>query len=122
MMLSRTPKEPFIGFIGLAIPRFDESLVEIGWRIDKPYWGYGYATEGARAVLAYGFETLELPEIVSFTAVPNVRSSRVMERAGMHHDKARDFDHPNVPDGNWLQRHVFYSLTGDQWLSQHATG
>ena len=110
----------FIGFIGLAIPRFDESLVEIGWRIDKPYWGYGYATEGARAVLAYGFETLELPEIVSFTAVPNVRSSRVMERIGMHHDVARDFDHPNLEDGHWLRRHVLYSLTRDQWLAESA--
>jgi 3-dehydroquinate dehydratase/shikimate dehydrogenase len=110
----------FIGFIGLAVPRFDQSLVEIGWRLDKPYWGFGYASEGALAVLEYGFETLSLAEIVSFTAVPNVRSQRVMQRIGMRHDPARDFDHPSLEAGHWLRRHVLYSLSAHDWRANTA--
>ncbi len=108
----------FIGFIGLAIPRFRTDWVEVGWRLDKPYWGFGYASEGASAALAYGFDELGLDEIVSFTAVPNVRSQRVMQRIGMHHDPSDDFDHPNLPDGHWLRRHVLYSLARGEWFAE----
>jgi RimJ/RimL family protein N-acetyltransferase len=54
---------PFIGFIGLAVPTFETSFtpcVEIGWRLARPWWGQGFATEGARAALSYGFERLGL--------------------------------------------------------------
>jgi 3-dehydroquinate dehydratase/shikimate dehydrogenase len=84
--------------------------VEIGWRLAYDYWGKGYAVEGAKACLKYGFETLGLEEIVSFTAVQNVRSRRVMERIGMHHDPKDDFDHPKLPQGHSLQRHVLYRI------------
>src|SRR5580704_8769673 len=73
----------FIGFIGLSIPAFDAHFmpaVEIGWRLAFDHWGKGLATEGARAALTYGFETLNLNEIVSFTVPANLRSRRVMER------------------------------------------
>lgn len=102
---------PFAGFIGLAIPRFTAHFtpcVEIGWRLAAEHWGHGYASEGARAVLTFGFEALEVPEIVSFTALANLRSRRVMERIGMIHDPADDFDHPALPEGHPLQRHVLY--------------
>jgi 3-dehydroquinate dehydratase/shikimate dehydrogenase len=101
----------FIGFIGLNRVDFQAPFtpaVEVGWRLAYDYWGKGYATEGARACLKYGFETLRLGEIVSFTAVPNGRSRAVMERIGMHRDPKDDFDHPRVPEGNWLRRHVLY--------------
>ena len=105
---------PFAGFIGLAIPRFTAHFtpcVEIGWRLAAAYWGKGYATEGARAVLTFGFETVGLSEIVSFTVPANRRSRRVMERIGMTHTPADDFDHPALPEGHPLRRHVLYRCT-----------
>ena len=104
---------PFAGFIGLAIPGFDAPFtpcVEIGWRLPTEHWGRGYATEGARAVLAFGFETLELDEIVSMTVPDNLRSRGVMERIGMVHNPADDFDHPVLPEGHALRRHVLYRI------------
>ena len=105
---------PFAGYVGLAVPRFAASFtpcVEIGWRLAAEYWGRGYATEGARAALTFGFETLQLTEIVSFTAVGNVRSRRVMEKLGMTHNTADDFDHPLLPEGHRLRRHVLYRIS-----------
>lgn len=100
---------PFIGFIGLAKPTFEVHFmpaVEVGWRLAFEYWGKGYATEGAKAALSYGFDNLNLEEIVSFTAVQNKRSRRIMEKIGMHHDSNEDFDHPKLPEGHPLRRHV----------------
>ena len=104
---------PFAGFIGLSIPGFDAHFtpcVEIGWRLAAEHWDRGYATEGARAVLAFGFETLELGEIVSMTVPDNLRSRRVMERIGMVHNPADDFDHPVLAEGHRLRRHVLYRI------------
>jgi RimJ/RimL family protein N-acetyltransferase len=104
---------PFVGFVGLSVPRFEAHFtpcVEIGWRLAAEHWGKGYATEGARAVLAFGFETLALAEIVSFTTTGNVPSRRVMEKIGMTHDPADDFDHPALPAGHPLRRHVLYRI------------
>jgi RimJ/RimL family protein N-acetyltransferase len=105
---------PFAGFIGLSIPAFDAHFtpcVEVGWRLAAEYWGRGYATEGARTTLAFGFDALGLGEIVSFTVADNVRSRRVMERIGMVHDAAAAFDHPLLPEGHRLLRHVLYRKT-----------
>jgi RimJ/RimL family protein N-acetyltransferase len=102
---------PFIGFTGLAVPRFAAHFtpcVEIGWRLAREHWGRGYAPEAARAALAFGFERLGLAEIVSFTALGNARSRRVMEKLGMTHDPAGDFEHPGLPPGHPLRRHVLY--------------
>jgi RimJ/RimL family protein N-acetyltransferase len=104
---------PFAGFVGLAVPSFEAAFtpcVEIGWRLAVDYWGRGYATEGARAALSFGFDSLGLDEIVSFTVPANTRSRRVMERLGMTHDPAEDFDHPLVPEGSPFRRHVLYRI------------
>lgn len=104
----------FAGFTGLSVPSFEAHFtpcVEIGWRLAAQNWRCGYATEAARAVLAFGFETLRLAEIVSFTVPGNIRSRRVMERIGMIHNPADDFDHPGLPDGHPLRRHVLYRIT-----------
>jgi RimJ/RimL family protein N-acetyltransferase len=104
---------PFAGFIGLAVPGFDAHFtpcVEIGWRLAVEYWGRGYATEGARAALEFGFTELKLSEIVSFTVPANIRSRQVMERLGMTHDPRDDFDHPSLADGHPLRRHVLYRI------------
>jgi len=83
---------------------------EIDWRLDADYWGRGYAAEGARAALAFGFDVVGLREIVSYTVPANLRSRRVMEKIGMKHDPAKDFDHPALPNGHPLQLHVFYRI------------
>jgi 3-dehydroquinate dehydratase/shikimate dehydrogenase len=108
----------FIGFIGLEDVYFKADFtpaVEIGWRLAFNYWGKGYATEGALASLQYGFEKLKLEKIVSFTAVKNMRSRAVMERIGMHHDPKDDFDHPRLPEGHPLRKHVLYKLKASEW-------
>jgi ribosomal-protein-alanine N-acetyltransferase len=101
----------FIGFIGLNVPTFEAHFtpcVEIGWRLAAEHWGKGLATEGARAALDCAFDELRLPEVVSFTTVANHRSRCVMEKIGMRHDAADDFDHPGLPEGHALRPHVLY--------------
>lgn len=108
----------FIGFTGLSVPRFEAHFmpaVEIGWRLAKDAWGNGYAPEAARASLAYAFGPAGLEELVSFTATTNKPSQRVMEKIGMTHDEAGDFDHPMLAAGHPLQRHVLYRITRAQW-------
>jgi ribosomal-protein-alanine N-acetyltransferase len=103
----------FLGFIGLSVPAFDAPFmpaVEIGWRIAASHWGKGLAAEGAREVVRYGFEELGLAGIVSFTTEGNIRSRRVMEKLGMTHDPAEDFEHPGLAEGHRLRRHVLYRL------------
>jgi RimJ/RimL family protein N-acetyltransferase len=85
--------------------------VEIGWRLSAEYWDRDYATEGARAALRFGFDALQLREIVALTVPGNVRSRRVMEKIGMVHNPADDFDHPLVPDGHPLRRHMLYRVS-----------
>ncbi|WP_326721396.1 GNAT family N-acetyltransferase [Streptomyces sp. NBC_00243] len=101
----------FIGFAGLD--RVDDGMpftgVEAGWRLARSAWGHGYATEAARVCLAFGFETLELPEILAVTTATNLRSQAVMSRIGMTRDPADDFDDPNEPEGP-LRRNVLYRI------------
>lgn len=101
---------PFIGFTGLAVPRFEADFtpcVEVGWRLAAGQWGRGYAPEAARAAIRHGFDAVGLDEIVSFTSVVNVRSQRVMEKIGM--ERVREFDHPAIAD-HPLTRHVLYRI------------
>lgn len=103
----------FIGFVGLAVPRFEADFtpcVEIGWRLARAYWGCGYATEAARAALGFGFGEGDLEEIVSFTVPANLRSRAVMERIGMTRSPGEDFDHPALPEKHPLRRHVLYRV------------
>jgi ribosomal-protein-alanine N-acetyltransferase len=102
---------PFAGFVGLSVPTFEAPFtpcVEVGWRLAAEHWGRGYATESALAALDYGFQELGLAEIVSFTVPENRRSIRVMERIGMVRDPDGDFNHPVLPEGHPLRRHVLY--------------
>jgi RimJ/RimL family protein N-acetyltransferase len=105
---------PCIGFIGLNLATFDAPFtpaVGVGWRLAREHWGHGYAGEGARAALRFGFDTVGLDEIVSFTAPGNVRSWSVMERIGMTRDPADDFEHPSVEVGHPLRPHVLYRVS-----------
>jgi RimJ/RimL family protein N-acetyltransferase len=108
----------FIGFVGLAHVPFEAHFtpaVEIGWRLASAYWGQGYATEGAKAALDFGFTGLGLQEIVSFTVPANRRSWRVMQRIGMTHDIADDFDHPRLAERDPLRRHVLHRISRRRW-------
>ncbi|HEX6802940.1 MAG TPA: GNAT family N-acetyltransferase [Terriglobales bacterium] len=112
------PAGAFLGFIGVSIPAFKARFspcIEIGWRLAAEYWGQGLATEGARVVARHAFEELGLEEIVSFTVPANARSRRVMEKLGMSHHPDEDFDHPQLPPGHPLRRHVLYRLSRSDW-------
>lgn len=105
--------QKFIGMIGInqVNPAYPFApAVEIGWRLAKEFWGYGYATEGAKALLDYGFNTLHLKEIVAFTVPNNLKSQQVMKRLGMSCDRNDDFDHPLVAENNPCRRHVLYKI------------
>ena len=108
----------FLGFTGLkeipsAIPF--APAVEVAWRLGRAAWGHGYASEAATAAMTDGFERLQLPRIVSFTATVNVRSQAVMRRIGMIRREDLDFDHPVLPEGHRLRRHVVYVAEAQGW-------
>lgn len=105
--------EEFIGFVGLWPATFAAPFTpatEVGWRLARRFWGAGLAPEAAAAASADGFDRLGLEEIVSFTAAINLKSRRVMEKIGMTRDKAEDFEHPSVAEGDPLRTHVLYRL------------
>ena len=111
----------FIGFTGLAWQTLDAPFApatEVGWRLTPSAWGFGYATEAARAALRHGFTDAGLAEIVSMTAVLNLPSQAVMRRLGMARDPADDFDHPRVPEGSPLRPHLLYRLSRERWRAQ----
>ncbi len=108
----------FVGFVGLNVPGFEAVFtpcVEVGWRLAKEHWSQGYASEGARAALRYGFEVVGLDQILSWTATTNAPSQAVMQRIGMTHDPGDDFDHPRMPEGHPLRRHVLYRMPRARW-------
>jgi ribosomal-protein-alanine N-acetyltransferase len=113
----------FAGFTGIkpvppTVPC--APAVEVGWRLARWAWGHGYATEAATRALDVAFDDLGLDEVVSFTALPNTRSQAVMRRLGMQRDLSGDFDHPSVPTGHPLQRHVLYRVSAKEHLVRRA--
>ena len=110
--VERKDNGQFIGFTGLSHPRFESYFtpcVEIGWRLSKANWGFGFATEAAKACLEFGFERLNVDEIFSFTAERNIRSENVMKKIGMVKDGY--FEHPSIADWHPLKRHVLYKIS-----------
>ena len=99
----------FIGYVGLAAPDW-LGATEVRWRLAREHWGNGFATEGARAAIDDGFARLGLDEIVAITVPANERSRSVMRKLGMTHDPSDDFDHPYLPEGHALRRHVKYRI------------
>ena len=103
-----------LGFTGLSWATWEAEFtpaVEVGWRLARSAWGRGYASEAATAALVRGFQDVE--SIVSFTAVSNQPSVRVMRRIGLRH--VDDFDHPRLPDQHPLRRHVLYRADRRTW-------
>lgn len=121
--LEHSETKQFIGFTGLSAPSFKAHFtpcIEIGWRLASEYWGHGYASEAARACLAYAFEGLQLEEVVSFTVPANIRSRAVMERLGFRHNSSDDFMHPGLPTGHPIQLQVLYHLKCSEWQKQNS--
>ncbi|MCM0606474.1 MAG: GNAT family N-acetyltransferase [Xanthomonadaceae bacterium] len=108
-----------IGMIGLGSPRgeglYFAPCIEVGWRLRPEFWGKGYATEGAQASLELGFNKHGLKEIIAQTAVQNTPSRKVMERLGMTYQVGGDYDHPLVPEGHPVRRHVLYKITQEEF-------
>lgn len=115
----------FIGFVGLVHVPFAAAFtpaIEVGWRIAAEHWGRGYATEGARRVVAFGFDQLHLEQIVSIAMTANQRSRRVMEKLGLQRSPADDFDHPRLPEDHPRRRHVLYRLSRTAWAQRRTCG
>ena len=113
-VVERRSDGALIGMAGLSL--FEAPLpwtpaTEIGWRLTPAAWGKGYATEAARAWLEYGFGALGLDRIVAFTTTTNAASEKVMQRLGMTRTREMDFDHPAIPAGHRLSRHIVYAAT-----------
>ncbi len=109
--LERKSDGAFLGFAALTVtdrPPPVPQGVEVGWRLAGYAWGFGYATEAAQRLLSFGFQSLGLKEIVSFTAATNLRSQAVMRRIGLTHRPELDFEHPAFPAGHPLHPHVVY--------------
>jgi RimJ/RimL family protein N-acetyltransferase len=111
---------PCIGFVGPALigqPQWLAGKLEMAWRLDRPFWGKGYATEAARAALRDAFERLQPPEIIAYTAAINLPSRRVIEKLGMTEDVASAFDHPALEANEALRPHVVYRLARPDFLA-----
>lgn len=110
----------FIGMVGPSVPPYGAELpcgpcTEVGWRLSRAAWGKGYASEAAAASLDFAFGVLGRDEVVAFTAVQNERSQAVMRRIGMTRDESCDFDHPLLPEGHRLSRHVLFRIPRARW-------
>jgi len=113
-VMERKDEPGFAGIMALDDIRYElpfRPLREIGWRLPVKSWGHGYATEAAGALLRFAFEDLHWPQLIAMTAAINLRSRRVMERLHMTHDPSEDFDHPRVPEGMPIKRHVLYRIS-----------
>ncbi len=107
----------FAGAVALLMPRFHAHFMpcfEIGWRLARAYWGRGYASEAAAAVVGFAFDRIQLDEVVAFTPVNNERSRKVMAKLGMTHNTADDFGHPMLPLDHPLRHHVLYRRTASR--------
>jgi RimJ/RimL family protein N-acetyltransferase len=105
-----------IGMIGLGYKDFEADFtpcVDIGWRLDEPFWGKGYAPEGAARCLQYAFEALALPEVLCIAPSANLPSVRVMEKIHLH--KIKHFNHPQLKDCPPLQDCVLYGITAAEY-------
>ena len=91
---------------------------EIGWRLAYEAWGFGYASEAARASVEWLFAYLPDDAAWAITHTGNARSRAVMERLGMQYHPALNFEHPRIAEGDPLRPHVAYSVTRDHWAAR----
>ncbi len=121
-LVLKDTQEP-VGFCGLSHPNlpgiFPDDIIEIGWRLATRFWGNGYITEAANALLEQAFSRRDVDIVVSFAVETNHRSTSVMQRLGMSRRRELDFSHPRVPDTHpHLKRHVVYTVSKDEWQAR----
>jgi len=123
LAVERRDTHEFVGAVGLTHTAYEAHFtpaIQVGWRLLRRHWGQGYATEAAGAALDYGFTALAAEEIVAVTVPANLLSQQVMQRLGMTRSAADDFDHPRLPEGDPLRRHVLYRITRARWLARQG--
>jgi RimJ/RimL family protein N-acetyltransferase len=103
-------KSKIIGLVSMI--RRDHKQGQVGWALNIEYRGNGYATEAARALVAYGFAKLALHRIWADTSNINVPSWKVMERLGMRREGR--YCESEFRDGQWIDTLVYAILT-DEW-------
>lgn len=115
--VERLDNQNFIGFIGLSEQTFKADFtpcIDIGWRLASNEWNQGFATEGAKRCLAYGFESLNLSTIKSICPVVNTASEKVMKKIGMQ--KVLNFQHPLLSAYPNLQTCVLYEINYNSFI------
>ncbi|CAA0177618.1 GNAT family N-acetyltransferase [Tenacibaculum maritimum] len=111
----------FIGFIGLALQNYKTDFtpaIDIGWRLKKSAWGKGFATEGAGRCIEFGFQKLNLKNIISFCTEKNKNSENVMKKIGMK--KIGTFNHPKLNKYPKYEKCICYEITQKAW-KKHST-
>ena len=106
----------FIGAVGLGYKDYKAKFnpaTDIGWRLKKNVWNKGYATEGARKCLEYGFNKLNLKKIISTCTITNIKSENIMKKIGMI--KKGEFNHPNLIGSPHLEKCVWYEINTEQY-------
>jgi len=112
--LGTKPHHSFVGWWALNPDPDDPAGAELGYRLRRTAWGRGYATEGARALLAHGFETVGLEHVWAQTMAVNLASRAVMVRIGLVFERTRVGEW-NEPLPGWEEGEVTYGLTRDRW-------
>ena len=111
----------FIGFIGLVYQDYPSKFtpaVDIGWRLKKSAWNKGFATEGAKRCLEFGFEQLKLEKIISTCTAKNTQSERVMNKIGM--TKIGSFKHPKLREYPNYENCICYQITKNEWIKKKS--
>ena len=110
LAVERRSDGAFLGSCGLSREQWYPDDLEVGWRLARPYWGRGYATEAGRAWLAYAFEIVRCDRVISIADAPNQRSIAVMKRLGLTLDRTA-----TLIDAGEPFEAVVYALSAERW-------
>jgi ribosomal-protein-alanine N-acetyltransferase len=104
-----------IGWCGLGRLEIDPSEIEVYYGLGRPYWGQGFATEAAAAMMDYGFREWELDRIVAIVFPENVASKKVLEKIGMRYEKQIT----GLPGKHkYFEGVVFFALSKEEYMAQ----
>ena len=108
-----------VGGINVSVDACD-ATAEMGYSIAREHWGEGLATEAARAVMDWAFETFDLAKVTAEADIANIRSWRVMERLGMKREGVPRGERQGAGDPQIRQEMVIYSVLREEWQSRAA--
>ncbi|MFF8773844.1 GNAT family N-acetyltransferase [Kitasatospora sp. NPDC015120] len=104
----------FLGWFEFRPPAGDRTEAELGYRLRRPAWGRGYATEGSRALIRRGFTGLGVERVVAYTMAVNRGSRRVMEKSGLSYVRTFHEEYPDPVPGS-EHGEVEYAVTAGDW-------